>query len=188
MIENSSIVIFAKDFFISNVSYVWVNDLISDTDRLKESILRFTSSELTSHAANFIGLSILMFSYLTFVADRFPPVQFSFVIDLACRSTWNYMIIFLVLWLLTTGIIFALARLAYYGQFAYRTINIISRQESLRGLYNEISEDVTKQQILKAVPVAWFKSGIARLSIGFALSFVLGLIVASILFLAFFTC
>lgn len=122
--------------------------LLSDTDKLKESILRFASSELTSHAASFIGLSIILFSYLTFVADRFAAVPLSSTIVLNDKSTFDYMIIFLILWLLISGILFALMRLVYYGHFVYHTINIISGKESLKGLYVDISEEVEKKKIL----------------------------------------
>lgn len=176
----------------SNEWYVWVNKLVSETDELKESILRFTSSELTSHAANFIGLSIIIFSYLTLAAHRFPRVPFSFVINLACKSTWDYMFIFLILWFLNAGIIFALARLMFYGLFAYQTINISNKQEclkkSLKGLYVEISKEVEKRKVFGFVRVAWFKSGVARLSKGLTCSFVLGFITAAILFWTFFIC
>lgn len=159
--------------------------LLSDKDKLKESILRFASSELTSHAASFIGLSIILFSYLTFVADRFPAVPLSSTIVLTNKSTFDYMIIFSILLLLISGIVFALMRLVYYGHFVYRTINIVSRKESLKGLYLDISEEVEKKKIL-FVRVAWFKSGIATLSIGTVSSFVVGLFITLILFWAFF--
>lgn len=179
--------------------YALVIELVSDIDKLKESILRFASSELTNHAANFIGLSIILFTVLNVAILRFPRVPLKFEFPNPCqKSTWDFFIIFVILWTLVTGMIFAIGRIAFYGTLAHETIEypsqgiIISEGEkiSLKELHKKIADKVclSKVKLLGLIPfpLTYFKSGIGRASSGLLISFAFGLIVTVLLFLAFF--
>jgi hypothetical protein len=96
-----------------------VNLLSATTGQIRDTLLRFCSSELTSHASNIIGLSIILFAYFGVVGQLFKeriPFQLCDV-----PLTWEslrYVIVFLILSVIIAFIFFAGMRLVYYGKLA----------------------------------------------------------------------
>jgi len=148
--------------------------LSGTTERTRETYLRFVSSELTSHAANLIGLSIILFAFLGVVpSDRVPVI-------INCVSP--YSLIFLLLWVISTGIFFAFMRLVYYGQIAHFTITQTFEQQitDLPQLVRQLGETFQGRTIYD-----WFGSGISYTSHGFHLSIVVGFIASLFFFITF---
>lgn len=156
---------------------------IDQLDKLKDILLRFVSSELTSHASNLVGLSIILFAYLDVATRLFPrplkPETCNWVL-----SCFSYIMIFLIFWIVNSGIIFTLMRLVFYGHIADKIINYDKDVKTLEKLWNDIGKNGKEEE--QIIPLKWFRSGIARLSRGLIFSFIVGFAVTFLLFLVFF--
>ena len=151
--------------------------------------MHFVSAELTSHSSNLIGLSIILLSYLSVATGRFPRVQFIYgncFLFCFSKSTFDYIVLFLIFWLLNSGIIFSVMRLAYYGHLSSKIIDSERKKKSLKELWDAIAEDVMDKKILGVLPIKWFKSGIGRLSGGICISLAVGFLLSILLFFVFF--
>lgn len=51
-----------------------MSDNLERLEHSKETLLHFASSELTSHAANLIGLAVILFAYLNIIYPDFPKI------------------------------------------------------------------------------------------------------------------
>jgi len=167
--------------------------LSQDTENAKGILLRFCSSELTSHAGNIIGFSVILFSYLSVASRFFPDIasKFKFYLQnpITNKLEWliffcSVLVIFLILSVITTAIIFALFRLCFYGRCSHQTIMHKSSTNTVRELWKEISKEVEDETVF-GIPLIWFSRGIADLPTGFAFSVGLSLIV-SLVFLGSF--
>ncbi len=159
--------------------------MTTNAEETKNTILRFVSSEMAAHTSNLIGISVILFSYLTAAVNRFPRVSMG--INLCDFWFWAYLVIFLIFWLLNSGIVFVIGRLSYYGNFADEVIMSESTSTSLKTMWEEIAKEVKERKLpVIHFPVEWWQSGIARPSKGFAVSFIIGFVTAIMLFLAFF--
>ena len=165
-------------FLQKPIQYMRVVVMSKTTEDFKESLLRFTSSELTSHASNIIGFAIILFAYLNVVSRYFQPVPLKPPFCLS-ESTLRYIIVFGILWVINTIIIFALGRLAYYGKIATKLIYYDESVDSSAKLWEETTNKVDK------IPFKWFSKGISVLSIGFWLSLFVSFVVSFILIWTF---
>jgi hypothetical protein len=163
--------------------------MVSDLDNTKQAILHFISSELSSHASNLIGVSIILFTYLTVATNSFSRVPIG--INLCDSRFWAYLVIFLIFWILNSGLVFVIGRLAYYGNLANELI--IYQQENqnalnISELWKEISKRVQRCRYpLIHISIGWWASGAARPSRGLYISLFIGFAIAGILFLVFFS-
>ena len=147
-----------------------------NTERTRETYLRFVSSELTSHAANLIGLSIILFAFLSAVPQYFPSR-----VPAIIRCVSPYTLVFLLLWIISTGIFFAFMRLVYYGKIAHFTLtHELAHITSLPQLVQQLERDYQGRRVHD-----WFGRGISHISPGLYFSIVVGFI-ASLFFFATF--
>lgn len=102
----------------------------SATEESKDVILDYASSEITSHASSILGLAVLLFACLTAVFDSgsFPKisVNLSYVFT---RHTFDYGVIFVLFWVLVSGILYQVMRLIYYGNVANETLHSQKKME-----------------------------------------------------------
>lgn len=165
-----------------------VTVLSTNIDKLKDSLLRFTSSELTSHASNIIGLSIILFAYLNVVSRYFTErIPFSLTFSLSEATTWRYTVVFLILWVVNAGIIFSILRLVFYGKFASEIIHYQGTVFSLIELWTKVGDKVKEARFF-GLPIRWFSEGISGLSRGLWFSFLVSFLVTAILIWTFLFC
>jgi hypothetical protein len=163
--------------------------LVSHTEEVKETLLDFASSELTSHANSLIGLSILLFTFLTGIltSNYFPRMQFALPQSLSdfTKSTIDYGFIFCIFWLLDTGIVFTVMRLMFYGSFAHEIVDYDKPVESLHDLRDILDKEMTTKR--NWIPnIFWFKGGMGLRRRGFWFSLFIGFVLTSLLFYIFF--
>jgi len=157
-------------------------------DEIKDNLLRFASSELTSHASNLLGISILLFTYLnvTIQSQYFPKIQFPLAESaFNLKTVFDYSVIFLIFWVLNTGVFFTVVRLVYYGKYANTIIRYEKPINSLKELHEEVCNRVRNEKFL-GVSLGSFSSGVSELSKGFWYSFVIGFILSIVVFSVFF--
>lgn len=184
-----------------------------NTEHSKDTLLHFASSELTSHAGSLLALSVILFTYLSII---FPNFQMSFDLYSAIlfKPTFDYIVIFLIFWVLNSGIIFTAMRLIFYGAYAHAIIvfpedkdrekleaelakinkkrkelkenELIMNDLNIKHLRDLISTALKEEKFLGIIPYNWFSSGISeRKSGGLVFSFALGFLVSKILFFVF---
>jgi hypothetical protein len=154
---------------------------VSHPEELKRNLLHFVSSELTSHAASIVGLSVLLFTCINvFARDGFlPRLQFSHALYIS-KTTFDYVIAFLAFWTLNTGIFYSFMRLTYYGAFAHETIILEDfTPNSLESLRKHVAGEI------KGV-TSWFSGGLSWKSDGSRLSLLVGLAISLVLFVVLF--
>jgi len=157
------------------------------TEDFKEILLRFVSSELTSHAGSFIGLSVILFAYLNVISQFYPDrVPFILYFDFS-PSAWRYLIIFLILCVIDTFIIYTAVRLAYYGKLATQLIYYVKSTNSSKQLWEKTTSVVNGTTFWK-IPLEWYSRGVSSFSKGFGFSFLLGSIFSFILIMTFLFC
>lgn len=157
----------------------------------QDTLLRFASSELTAHAANLIGLALLLFSYLNFIVSsgNFPRICFALprnTTEFFSKATADYFTIFLIFWVLNTGLFFAVNRLMYYGRYAYKIMIQEENVKNLKEFIDIIAEKIDKERISGLFPTYWFKSGISIASKGIWFSIIVGFFISIFLFYIFF--
>jgi len=134
------------------------------TERVKESYLRFISSELTSHASNIVGFSIILFAYVNITIEIFKPLPLKPEFSLSyhtCIHALRFLLVSVILWLIISIIIFAIMRLIYYGKASYRVITYEISADSLKQLHEKITAKVGKVKIFKVISMGWFEEGIS---------------------------
>lgn len=153
------------------------------TEDFKEILLRFVSSELTSHASGIIGFSIILFAYLN-VISQFYPDRIPFTPCFYHPASTRTLFVFLILWAINTLIIYTLLRVAYYGKIASELIQYDKPTNSSKELWDKVTNEIRKETFF-TVPFEWFRKGISSLSIGFWLSLFVSFVVSSILIWTF---
>ncbi len=156
----------------------------------KEVLLSFVSSEITSHAGSILGLAVLLFAYLTAIFDSnyFPKISVNLA-NIPFRPTFDYAVIFVIFWVLISGIMYSVMRLIYYGNFANETIHFSEkkgRSLEMKELWDEVAANVHKIRGFSIVPMSWFSRGISKDKGGIWFSFGIGFIMSVILFVVFF--
>lgn len=165
-------------------------------EQSKDTLLKFASSGLSLHASNLIGESVILFAYLNVIlsSDRFPRIEINLNKCIPFRPTFDYIIIFIIFWILNSGIIFSVMRLIYYGRFAHEIIVFPQSEDDAKNMENikviktlrdKVAINTAKGTFFK-IPQKWFSSGIAKLTGGLWFSFGLGFIISKILFFVFF--
>jgi len=157
--------------------------LRKSTEDLKETLLRFVTAELTSHASLIIGFSIILFAYLN-VISQFYPDRVPFILSFYPSTALRYLAIFLILWVLNTLIMYTLIRLAYYGKLATLIIFYDKTTNSSMKLWKEVT-DVVKKATLFKIPMNWYSKGMSIKSIGFWFSLFVGFVMSFILMWTF---
>ena len=151
-----------------------------DTENAKGILLRFCSSELTSHASGLIGFSVMLFAYLN-VISQFYPDRVPFILSCSLStSTMRYLVIFGILWAINTFIIYTLGRLAYYGKFAFGLIKYDKPADSSAKLWDSIYTEIGNAKAYK-----WFSHGISSMKAGFWLSVCVSFAVSFVLIWTF---
>jgi hypothetical protein len=154
---------------------------VSHPEELKRNLLHFVSSELTSHAASIVGLSVLLLTCIdVFTRENFlPRIQFSLVLDVS-KATFDYGTAFFAFWLLSTGIFYSFMRLTYYGAYAHETIILEDfTPNSLESLRKHVAGEIKGM-------TSWFSGGMSWKSTGFRLSLLVGLAISLVLFAVLF--
>lgn len=159
--------------------------------KFQDTLLRFASSELTAHAAHLIGLAVLLFSYLSFIvsSEYFPRIYFALprnTTEFFSKATIDYFVIFLIFWVLNTGLFFALNRLIYYGKYAHTIMTHEKKAKNLKEFVNEIAKTTDKGKIFGLYPRSWFKHGLSITSKGFWFSISVEFLISILLFYVFF--
>jgi hypothetical protein len=171
-----------------------LNQDFNNREKAKETLLHFASAELTSHASNIIGLALILFSYLNIVFgsgyfERVSTVSLmqTPLAGLLVKSSLDYIIIFLVFWLINSGILFQLMRLVYYGRWSHYIIVCTENVDTVNELRNVVQRKAAEdKRRFFLVPVQWFAEGVSEHSIGFWFSLIVSFVYSSILFYVFF--
>ena len=112
-------------------------------EKTKETLLRFASSELTSHASNIIGFTILLFTYLNVATNRFERLVFVLPesINLSdVKFGIFYVFLYLIFWVLNSGVFFCTMRLIYYGKYGNAIIHSKKRLKTIAGLNQAVGQ------------------------------------------------
>lgn len=135
-------------------------------------MLNFVDSEITSHSNNLIGLAVILFAYLTaiFESKLFPQVTINLYAPFSVQPAFNYFVIFVIFWILNSGIIFTVLRLIYYGKYTRALMDFKEQVGSLADLREKIRDIVRSEEVF-GIRMKWVESGIAVSSIGLTLSF-----------------
>jgi ABC-type multidrug transport system fused ATPase/permease subunit len=155
----------------------------------KEAYLRFTSSQINSHASMAIGFSVILFAYLGVVVTRFPRVQLSLCPICITLATIQYLVALAILFVILFPLLFTAFRFTYYGTLADRAMNYNVKVESLEQLHKEITESLASDETVKLfglVPVCWFNEGMTRFNRGVCISMVLSFIICAVFAWVFF--
>ena len=150
---------------------------------LKDTLLKFASSELTSHAANVLAIGVILFSYLNIIYPDFQ-VECNLSSPLIFKPTFNFIVVFCVFWILNSGIIFSTLRLVYYGGIAHEIIYFSGTATDISQLSVAVANKLANKTFFK-IPLKLFSSGISESKGGIYFALLLGLIVSGILFFTF---
>lgn len=160
--------------------------LSSTAQQIRDTALRFCSSELTSHASNIIGFSIILFAYFEVVGQFFERrVPFKLCDVPLTWDSLRYFIVFLILSSIIAVIFFAGMRLVYYGKLAHEVIYHKGNVTSLDAFFDTVSTKIHEKKFLGIVPCRWYSSGASEGSVGFWVSFPVGLLISLILMWTF---
>lgn len=160
---------------------------IEPHDQHKSTLLRFVSSEISSHASNILGFSVLLFAFLSMVNGFFeerialtPPF---------CLTTESlrYVAVLLILTLLCTGVFYTFMRLVFWGRLSTKIlINENKAMTTLINLWNDVKDtEKWENKRFFGLPLKLWSGGIASDPRGLLLSFFIGLITSLILFWIF---
>jgi len=156
----------------------------------KEAYLRFTSSQINSHASMAIGFSVILFAYLGVVVTRFPRVQLSLCPICITLATIQYLVALAILFVILFPLLFTAFRFTYYGTLADRAMECNdAKVNSLRELNINITESLAGDETVKLfglVPVCWFNEGMTRFNRGVCISMVLSFIICAVFAWVFF--
>jgi hypothetical protein len=155
---------------------------VSNTEEVKKTYLAFVSSELTAHAATIIGVSVLFFTCANLFTQNsiLPPIQFPLTVTIS-KATFDYIIAWLIFWLLAAVGFYSFMRLIHYGALAHQIIVNPEQTEHLHLLRSSCERALANKGI-----VSWFACGIAWRSRGMYLSIIIGLIVSIIVITVLF--
>ena len=167
---------------------------MSNLEKAKETLLHFASSELASHASNLMGLSVILFAYLTavFQSCYFPRIEIN-LSYIPPRPTFDYVVIYIIFWFLNSGIVFSTMRLVYYGKYGHAIIVFPETKDDekwvpfidgIKTLRDRVAENATKGKF-KTI-LRWFSTGISEFGAGVLVSLILGFIISLALFWVFF--
>ena len=137
---------------------------MSQTENAKKTILNFLSSEMESHAGMIIGFSVLLFTFLTLVAQQYenrvrvwPPI-------VTCEN-FHLILSFVVFVLLVWPLVYVTFRLAFYGNLTNKTIHYSGEAQSIKRLWDAVVEEAVKVKWF-GLPMNWFREGMAVNSLG----------------------
>ena len=161
-------------------------------EEAKKTLLSFCSSELTSHAANIIGLSILLFAFLgiaTEIFETIPLVVVGNADKIWSKAFFDYFFFYLMFWILVSGILFAFMRLVYYGHFAHNVIVLTDDSEKPICTIADLRKRVMPLAALNKfsyMPANWFAKGVSIKNQGLIHSFIWGGVISQLLFYTIF--
>jgi len=101
-----------------------MSDNLERLEKSKAALLHFASAEITSHAADLIGLAVLLFAYLNIIYPNFPKICLNPYSLITLKQVFDYVVIFIIFWVLNSGVIFAVMRLIYCGGYANAIISL----------------------------------------------------------------
>jgi hypothetical protein len=154
---------------------------MAKVEDLQETLLHFYSSELSAHAATIVGLSVLFFTCAgLFAREGFlPKIQLSLAVYLS-KVSFDYVVVWLTLWLLASGIFYSLMRLMYYGALAHQVIALKGfTPNDLESLKNRCAGNVKGR-------IGWFSCGLDYKSSGLWFSLFVGFLVNFVVFILLF--
>ncbi len=147
------------------------------TEDVKDSFLSFLSSGLTYYAGTFVGLAVILFTYLNVVIGYFPRIPLRLEFHLSWL-TLRYFFSFLILFVVNAAMIFTLMRLIIYGKLAAQTVLYGKSADSLRQLNEEVVKRIEGIRLFGILPLRWFFGGIEEYPRGFWLSLGLSCLVS----------
>jgi hypothetical protein len=158
----------------------------------KDTLFDYMSNQFSAHANILIGLSVLLFTFFTFVATTgyFPRVRivslnFS---NIFAKATVDYIVIFLILLFLMFGTIFTLFRMVFYGAFSSALIELSESQDSSLKLRETANNKLWKENVkfLGIFPIRYWSTGLSVSRKSFWVSMLVSLVATTILFVVFF--
>lgn len=149
----------------------------NNPEEIRETLLRFATSELTSHGSLLIGFSVILFAFFELVNRSFAT---SIVFEPCFRYpvSLRYLLVFLFIGFLIGGIIFVMMRFIFWGRILSRIVYSGSLSETITfdKYWNQIFDSLKFSR-----PLKWWSKGIRKDPKGLILSLIGGLFASWIL-------
>jgi len=152
---------------------------LSETEKAKELLLNFISSELSSHSSAFLGLSVILFAYLEVIL-RIYPYRINCGLCFTIPEFLRFLVMFGTFWTIMTLMVFTILRLHFLGRLSSRILRHSGEVWSSKQLLDKTVEEVKRVPILR-----WFSKGVLSSPKGLGCSWVIGLVISLVLFWAF---